>query len=147
MPPVNWLSILLSSLTPLILGFIWYHKSVFGTAWMKSVGLTEEDAKKANMAMIFGISLIMSFLMSMFLLPNVDGYGQEGAFDSFKHGAFHGTAIGFTIAMPVMVFNGLFEQRSWKNLAINTGFWVVSLALMGGILDAMNHWPNDLQIQ
>lgn len=114
---------------------------------MKSLNMTEEDAKKANMALIMGVSLVMSFLMSMFILPNVDGYGQEGAFDNFRHGAFHGVAMGLMIATPVMVFNGLFEQRSWKLMAINIGFWVVSMALMGGILDAMNHWPNDLQIQ
>jgi hypothetical protein len=26
----------------------------------------------------------------------------------------------------------------------NIGFWVVSLALMGGVLDLMNHLPNDM---
>ena len=27
-------------------------------------------------------------------------------------------------------------------MLINIGYWIVSLALMGGVLDAMNHWPN-----
>ena len=110
---------------------------------MESLGLTEEDLKKGNMAVIFGVSLLMSFLLSMFLLVNVDGPGQEGQFDSFKHGALHGTLLGFMVAMPVLVTNGLFERKNFKNLSINTLYWVITIALMGGVIDALNHWPNE----
>ncbi|HEY3386438.1 MAG TPA: DUF1761 domain-containing protein [Saprospiraceae bacterium] len=139
----NWLAILIAALIPMIVGFIYYHKSLFGKAWMNSLGLTEEDLKKGNMGIIFGVSLLMSFLMSMFLLANVDGALQEGSFDSFKHGAFHGTLLGIMVAMPVLVTNGLFERKNFKNLAINTLYWIITLALMGGVIDALNHWPND----
>ena len=143
MPTPNILAIILAALIPMIVGFIYYHPKVFGKAWMQSLGLTEEDLKKGNMAVIFGVSLLMSFLLSMFLLVNVDGPGQEGQFDSFKHGAFHGTLIGFMVAMPVLVTNGLFERKNMKNLAINTVYWVITIALMAGVIDALNHWPNE----
>jgi hypothetical protein len=139
----NWIAILIAALIPMLVGFIYYHKSLFGKAWMNSLGLTEEDLKKGNMAIIFGVSLLMSFLLSMFMLQNVDGPMQEGEFDSFKHGAFHGTLIGIVVAMPVLVTNGLFERKNFKNLAINTLYWIITLALMGGTIDALNHWPND----
>ncbi len=125
------------------MGFIYYHPKVFGKVWMDSLGLKEEDLKKGNMGVILGISLVMSILLSMFLLVNVDGPGQEGAFDSFKHGAFHGVLIGIMVAMPVLVTNGLFERKNLKNLAINTVNWVITLALMAGVIDALNHWPNE----
>ncbi|HLF65472.1 MAG TPA: DUF1761 domain-containing protein [Saprospiraceae bacterium] len=140
---VNWLSIILATLIPMVMGFIWYHKAVFGKAWMDSIGMTEEKAKNANMPVVFGVSLVMSFLLAFFLLNNVDSVGQEGEFDSFQHGAFHGVLIGLMIVMPVMVTNGLFEQRSWKNMIINVGYWVITVSLMAGLLDAMNHWPNE----
>ena len=98
------------------------------------------------MAVIFGVSLIMSFLLSWFLLINVDGPGQEGSFDSFKHGAFHGAEIGLLVAMPLMVTNALFERKNFKYMAINLGYWIITLMLMGGVIDAMNHWPNDLTL-
>jgi len=139
----NWLAILIAALIPMIVGFIYYHKSLFGKAWMNSLGMTEEDLKKGNMAVIFGVSLLMSFLLSMFLLGNVDGALKEGSFDSFKHGAFHGTLIGIMVAMPVSVINGLFERRNFKNLMINSLYWIITIALMAGTIDALNHWPND----
>jgi len=144
MPQPNFLAIILAALVPTMLGFIWYHKAVFGTVWSQASGLTEEDRKKANMAVIFGVSLLMSVLISYFLLFNVDGPGQEGTFDTFKHGVFHGTLLGIMITLPVITINGLFEMKSWKLILINAGFWIVSLALMGGIIDALNHWPNDM---
>ena len=143
MPQPNWLAILIASLIPMLVGFVYYHKNVFGKAWMDSLGIKEEDLKTSGMGVIFGVSLLMSFLLSMFVLANVDGPMQEGEFDSFKHGAFHGFLIGFTVAMPVLVTNGLFERKNFKNLAINAVYWIITLALMGGVIDMLNHWPNE----
>jgi len=36
--------------------------------------------------------------------------------------------------LPVMGVNALFERKGFKYIAINVGFWTVSLALMGGII-------------
>lgn len=143
MPQPNWLAILIASLIPMLVGFVYYHKNVFGKAWMDSLGIKEEDLKTSGMGVIFGVSLLMSFLLSMFVLANVDGPMQEGEFDSFKHGAFHGVLIGITVAMPVLVTNGLFERKNFKNLAINAVYWIITLALMGGVIDMLNHWPNE----
>ena len=55
MPTPNILAIVLAALIPMIMGFIYYHPKVFGRAWMQSLGLTEEDLKKGNMAVVFGL--------------------------------------------------------------------------------------------
>lgn len=142
MPQPNLFAILVGTIIPLLTGFIYYHPKVFGKAWMMSLGITEDDLKKGNMAMIFGITLVMSFLMSWFLLYNVDGPGQEGQYDSFGHGAFHGLEFAMMIAMPVMVINGLFERKNFKYLLINVLFWTITLIIMAGSIDALNHWPD-----
>ena len=140
---INWLSMVLATLTPMLVGFIYYHKAVFGKAWMKSIGMTEEKAKEANMAVVFGVSIVLSFLLAFFMLNFTnDGINQEGEFDNFGHGAWHGAFAAIIIITPVMIITGLFEQKSWKNMLINVFYWIITLALMGGILDAMNHWEN-----
>jgi len=137
---VNWLALVIAALVPTVMGFIWYHKAVFGKTWMASIGMTEEQAQKANMPLVFGIALVMSFIVAFFFTNFNNGPGQEGEYDTFKHGALHGVLIALFIAMPVLATNGMFEQRSWKNILINIGYWVVTFAIMGGIVDAMNHW-------
>jgi hypothetical protein len=54
---------------------------------------------------------------------------------TFQHGAFHGFFIaGLFIALPIMATNALFERKSWKYTAVNVGYWLVCLAIMGGII-------------
>lgn len=142
--PINWLSILIATLIPMLLGFVYYHKALFGKAWMASLGITEADVQKGNMGMIFGVSLVMSFLIAFFMCFNVNGPGQEGVYDTLKHGMGHGLIVSMMLAVPVLVTNGLFERKSWKNLLINAGYWILCLLLIGGILDVMNHWPNEM---
>jgi hypothetical protein len=144
MEHMNWFSLIIATLTPMIMGFIFYHPKLFGTAWMNSLGLSEEDFKNQNKVIVFGFAIIMSFILAFFMVNFNNGPGQEGQFDTFLHGAFHGLILGIVVAMPVLVINGLFELRDLKNLAINTLYWIITLTLMGGIVDAMNHWPNDM---
>jgi len=139
---INWLSFIIAVIIPTITGFLWYGKFAFGNAWMASIGMTEEKMKEANMALTFGLSLVMAALMAFFLLQFNNGVGQEGEFDSFKHGAAHGGVLSAFLIIPIMISNGLFEQKTWTNILINAGYWLVTLALMGGVLDAMNHWTH-----
>ena len=142
MEETNWLSIVISSLIPIIIGFIYYHKNLFGKAWMSSLNITEEDLKKGNKALILGLSIVMSFLLSIFLINFNNSTGQEAEFDNFAHGAWHGFFVAFVVGMPILFISGLFELKKIKNLIINVIYWMITLAIMGGILDAMNHWPN-----
>ena len=140
MNDVNILSIALATATPALIGLIYYHKCVFGWVWKDTVGITDN---KRNRAIGLLMSLIISFLMSMFLLSfNNDGINQEAEFDTFAHGAWHGTFIAIAVVTPVIVINGFFAQWSWKGVVINIVYWIITLALMGGIVDAMNHWEN-----
>lgn len=59
-------------------------------------------------------------------------YGD--AFRTFKHGALHGFITGVFIALPITAINALFEQKSWKYILINAGYWIVSLTNMGAII-------------
>lgn len=143
MDKVNWLSMILASLTPMFIGFFYYHKAVFGKVWMDSINLTEEKVKETNNVVMVGVSILFSFILSVFLLNfNNDGINQEGEFDTFQHGAWHGAFVAILVVIPTIVLNGLLEKKAWKNMLINSVYWMFTLAVMGGILDVMNHWRN-----
>ncbi len=64
----------------------------------------------------------------------MEQYGTN--FRTFKHGAFHGAIGGIMLALPIVGTNALFERKGVKYIAINAGFWIISMALMGGIICA-----------
>ena len=161
----NWLIIILASIVPMILGFIWYHPKVFGNAWMKATGLEAEKMKGSNMGMIFGLSFLFSFFIalslqfvvihqnhiysifandmgmkdpnsavSMYVKDFMDKYGSN--FRTFRHGVVHGIITGIFLIFPIIATNALFERRGFKYIFINAGYWLVSLAIMGGIICA-----------
>ncbi len=158
----NLVTTAVAALMPLVMGFIWYGPMLFKNAWMKEVGFNDDSMKGANMALIFGLSYVLSFLMAFILqtvvihqfgvsstlmksgesaLSGVDlAYFQDfmttygDRFRTFGHGALHGTMVGLFIALPIMGTNAMFERKSFKYVLINVGYWTITLALMGGIL-------------
>lgn len=160
----NFYIIPLAALIPLMVGFIWYNPKVLGTAWMNASGMTEEKARGANMAVVFGLSLLFAFLLAMsmqflvihqvhvksmfFKQPIEDPNTEMGAlykavmdklgtgYRTFKHGAFHGTICALFIILPVLGTNALFERRGFKYIAINVGYWMICFMLMGGVISA-----------
>lgn len=159
---VNFVVILLAALVPLIMGFIWYHPKVFGNTWMQLADMTEEKIKSGNMALIFGVTFVFSFLLafsiqfmvihqfSLYSLfygqPISDPNSEVGiffksildrvgtSFRTFKHGMLHGFLGGLFSAVPILGINALFERKSFKYLAIHAGYWIITMMLMGGII-------------
>lgn len=159
----NWLAVLVAAFVPVLVGFIWYNPKVFGNAWMKAAGITHDSTKGANMPLLLGLSFFFSFLVAMSLnsvvihqmsiyslLANETGLNDPSSdigkwladfnarfgdnFRTFKHGALHGTIMGLFFALPVIGTGALYERRGFRYIAIATGYWVVSLAIMGGII-------------
>ena len=62
MPEVNWIAILVAALLSFVLGGIWYSPVLFGKAWQREAGLTDEQLKNANMAKIFGLTFVLCVL-------------------------------------------------------------------------------------
>ncbi|MBL4587462.1 MAG: DUF1761 domain-containing protein, partial [Flavobacteriales bacterium] len=53
---------------------------------------------------------------------------------SFGHGAAHGLAASLFFVLPVLGINALFERKGFKYIAINVGYWMLTLILMGGVI-------------
>ncbi|UPQ79867.1 DUF1761 domain-containing protein [Flavobacterium azooxidireducens] len=155
---MNFYPVFVAALTTLLVGFIWYGP-LFGKAWMKETGLTEEDLKKGSMVKIFGLTYIFSVMIGMVMqLLTIHQFGALGmiggpqlvdtalpsysafmadygtAFRTFKHGALHGSMSGLFLAFPLIAINGLFERKSWKYILIHSGYWIVVMTIMGAIV-------------
>ena len=127
---VNYLAVLVAALVTFVIGGIWYSPAVFGKAWMKENGFTEESLKNRNMAKIFGLSfvlgLIAAFNLAFFIGPE----------DNPATGALWGFLAGFGWVATFIGTHYLFERRSFRLYVINAGYAVVTLTVMGMILAA-----------
>ena len=54
MPDVNWLAVLAAAISAFLLGGLWYSPALFGKAWQRGAGLTDEQLKGGNPAKIYG---------------------------------------------------------------------------------------------
>lgn len=156
---MNFIAILVAAFVPLTIGFVWYGP-LFGKAWMKECGFVKEDLQKGSFIKILLLSLFFSLLLSSMIpiltihqmgalsliggpsatdiLPSYDAFMADygSHFRTFKHGVLHGVIAGLFFALPLIAINGLFERKSWKYILIHSGYWVITLAIMGGIVCA-----------
>ena len=55
-------------------------------------------------------------------------------FRTFKYSALHGSIAGLLIVLTVLGTNAMFEAKGFTYIALNAGYWIINLALMGGIV-------------
>lgn len=128
--PNIW-AIIVAGLSGFVIGGLWYSPALFAKSWMMEAGLDEEKVNSANMGKIFGLAfiflMIMSFNLAMFLNdPSID----------ITMGGVYGFLTGFGWVALALAVNSLYEQRSWKYMLINGGYWSVAFTVMGLILGA-----------
>ena len=114
------------------------------------------------MAKVFILSYVFSFLIAFFLQSIVIHQGgvfasllESGStelqgdvlvyfedfmakygdnYRTFKHGFLHGALSGVFFVLPILSIIAMFEKKSAKYVAINAGYWMVTLGIMGGII-------------
>lgn len=130
MADINIWAVIVAAVLSFVLGGLWYAPGVFGLAWQREVGLSDEQLKQSSQAKIFGGSFVLSLLgawvFAMFLGP-APGLG-------FATGA--GFAAGLAWVAGSFGISYLFERRSLKLWLINGGYHVVQYTLFGAILGA-----------
>lgn len=127
------------------------------------MGFTKASLEGTNMVKTLLICYVLSFLIAFALMPMTihqmgvystlagePGFNEQTGeafqlfenftatygdrFRTFKHGAFHGIIYGFFLSMPILAIQALFEKKSFKYIAINAGYWLLTLAIMAGIV-------------
>ena len=128
--PFNIWAVLVAALSTFLIGGLWYSPAVFGKAWMRENGFTEESLKNSNMVKIFGLA----FLLGLIAAVNLAMY--MGAEDRPAMGALWGFLAGFGWVATFVGTHYLFERKSFTLFLINAGYSVVALTVMGVILAA-----------
>jgi len=136
-PDINYLAVIVATLSTIVLGSLWYSPKVFGTLWMRLAKVTPTgSAKTAIPAMT--ASLIAAFITAWVLAGATDISLQ------FYGGSLLGNALvtgltlyaGFTAAR--FITHDAFEGRSPVLIVLNLTYELVTIVVMALIIGL---WP------
>lgn len=133
---INWLAVVLAMLSTMVVGTVWYAKAVFGSRWMKLVGLKDKDtAEGAGKAI--AVTLIVSFITA-YVLAHVTYLSNQFFGNSFLQDALT-TAfwvwLGFVAAR--VITHDAFEQRPTELTIMNVAHEFVTFMVMGLVIGLM----------
>jgi hypothetical protein len=131
---INWLAVAVATLASFALGALWYS-TLFKNAWIREVGIPEEQMKNVNLAKIFGTCLVLTAVMAFGMAMLIQGHAMSHLID-WKGGMWHGLFIGLCFVAASTGINYLYQRKSFLLWAIDAGYQVAFLILMGIILGA-----------
>lgn len=125
---INWLAVGVAALSSFLIGGIWYS-ALFAKKWQKLAKVSDEQLKQ-DVLKVFALSFVVSLVMAInlaFFIGNKD----------IAFGTFAGFAVGFGWIAMALGMNYLFERKSFGLYAINAGYNIVALTVMGFIIGAL----------
>ncbi len=136
-PEINYIAVILATLSSMIVGTIWYTPRVFGNYWMKQAGITPSgDAKDAIRPIV--VTVIVSFITAWVLAGaafiSFSFYGGSFLVNSLLTGLI--LWAGFTAAR--FITHDQFDMRTTGLTVLNIAHELVTISVMALIIGV---WP------
>lgn len=138
MPNVNIWAVLLATAAAMVVGLVYYHPRVLGTAWMRAIGHTSESVGRGPKPWVYPLIIVCAFVTAWVLA------GAAWISQAFYGGSFLLNALvtawilfgGFTLARVVV--HDAFDPRGFRvtgHTALNELLVITAMALVVGV------WP------
>jgi hypothetical protein len=128
MPSINYLAVIAAGVLSMVTGFIWYGP-LFSKAWMKEIGKTAEeigDGPGIGYLITFVSALVRAFVVAILVsLMNTSG---------IQNGLLLGLGIWVGFVFTTFLTNYIFAGKSYKLLAIDSGYFLVDLLLASTLI-------------
>ena len=131
---VNWLAVIAAAGAYFVLGAIWFGP-VFGKAWVKATGLTDEQIKSGSNVKMLGTAFLMSVVVSFGMAMFFFGFGTDPENPmTMTIGAMYGATSGLFFVLPTKAMDYVMAQRSNTLIWIESLYHIVAFTLVGIIL-------------
>lgn len=131
---VNWLAVIAAAVSNMVIGFAWYSDSLFGKPWRQLMGISGGKPTQDQMTKMIGLGLGSAFLMAFVLSHSItfaESYlGESGISSGLMSGFWNW--LGFMF--PLLLGSYIYEKKPLKLVWINSGFWLLSMLVMGVII-------------
>lgn len=128
---VNWAAVAGAAVAKFAIGAVWYSPPAFGPRWGALVGVMP-DAFKARMATAMVTDLAASVVVAWVLANVLKFTGAAGLIPGARVSFF--LWLGF-VAAPLLSTTA-YEGRPIALFAINAGYWLVAMLVMGALIGA-----------
>ena len=126
---LNPWALLVCALFLWLLGAVWYSPVLFAKPWIAIVG--RKQGEKPEGVITGMIASFIGDLILAFVLAHIIGW--SGA-PSFAWGAFVGLLCWFGFVAGPLYPQHIYEGRPFRYFAIDGGYWLIGLVVVGGIL-------------
>src|SRR5947207_7049671 len=110
-------AIFVATISAFILGGLWYSPLLFGPAWQRASGVSDETLKTRSQAKVFSISFVLTLIMA----ANLAAFLNQPT-TTMSWGATAGFLAGFGWAALSIAVISLFESRPLAYMLINGGY-------------------------
>lgn len=125
---INHIAVFVCAVMSLVIGFLWWSPFLFQKPWQAEVGLSDDQLAKANPAKTFGLSFLLAWIVSYNLAFFLGAPGTTWQW------GIAAALLAATWVVTMFVIIALFEQRTFRYIAINCGYVIVYFAVIGFIL-------------
>ncbi|WP_260703224.1 DUF1761 domain-containing protein [Edaphobacter flagellatus] len=131
------LAIIVATLCYFGLGAVWF--TMFRDAWLAGIGKTMEQLQSSGVspALAYGVALLLTLALALFLSWLIQVTGPVTA----ARGIQMAIILWFCTVFVTFATEYVFEARGVKTLAINTGYCLVGMVLMGAVLGGWTKKP------
>jgi len=131
-PSIHYAAVLVAAVLAFILGALWYSPALFASAWMRAHGYGDEQIARmrARAAKSYAGSFVCFVVMAFAMSALVARVQPVGVLGGLKLGALVG--VGFA-AMVSLIAN-LYSDKPRAAWAIDAGYQVAYLVVMGVVL-------------
>jgi len=129
---LNWVAILVAAIASFLFEALWY--SVFMNEWLSGIGRTREWLMSSGMspALQYAVAILCAVIMATVLSICVQGSGEHSA----RRGILVGALVWLGFVATTWATEYIFEVRTLQIYAVNAGFWLFDLILIGAIVGA-----------
>ena len=135
---LNWVAILVAAIASFLFEALWY--SIFLNDWLVGIGRTREWLMSSGVspALQYGVAIVCAVIAAAVLSIIIQSSGEHTA----RRGILCGALIWLGFVATSWATEYIFEVRSLQIYAINAGFWLFDLMLIGAIVGA---WKKKLE--
>jgi hypothetical protein len=130
---LNWVAVLVAAIVSFLFEALWF--SVFMKEWLAGIGRTKEWLESSagyNPALQYGTAILCSIIIAAVLSICIQASGRQTA----GRGILCAAVIWFGFIATSWAKEYIFEVRTIQIFAVNTGYALIDLMIIGAIVGA-----------